>query len=77
MEGLTPEEEERLHKLLKLSPDTIARLEKVAKDDEVAERMWALVRRFAAGFAALVGALILFGEQVKAAVRFIVRGIGE
>jgi hypothetical protein len=76
MGNLTPEEEARLVRLLKLAPDVIDRLEKVAKEDERMEWLWALVRRSAAGIAAVVGAFILFGEQIRDFIRFVVRGTG-
>jgi hypothetical protein len=76
MNNLTPEEEAKLIRLLKLPTDTIDRLEKISKEDERMEWLWAMIRRSAAGIAAVIGAFILFGEQIRDFIRFIVRGTG-
>jgi len=55
--------------LMQLDPKTIARLRKVADEDEKMEWLWASLRRIASTVMIVVGALVLFWEQVKNLVR--------
>lgn len=69
LNNLSPEEFRRLEKLLSLNPATIDRLERVASQDEKMEWLWGSIRRVASFVAIVVGSIVLFYEQLKAAVR--------
>jgi len=69
---LTDQERRRLKKLLSLDSKTIERLEKVAAEDEKMEWLWAMLRRIASTVAIILGAFVLFWEQLKAMIRSIV-----
>lgn len=67
--SLTPEERERMELLLKLDAKTISRLSRIAEEDERMEWLWAGVRRVSSTVALVVGAIVIFWEQVKAFVQ--------
>lgn len=67
--NFTPEEAARLERLLKLNKATIDRLERVASQDEKMEWLWGSIRRVASTVAIVVGAIVIFWDQLKSVVR--------
>ena len=67
--SLTPEERERMDLLLKMDAKTISRLSRIAEEDERMEWLWAGIRRISSTVALVVGAMVLFWEQVKAFIQ--------
>lgn len=66
---LTEQQRDRLMRLLQLEQKTIARLERVAEEDERMEWLWALLRRIASTVAIILGSIVLFYEQLRNFVR--------
>lgn len=64
MQNLTPEEEERLKKLLSLPDSKIARLERIINEDEKWEWLWALTRKFGMWVFTITAALVAFREDI-------------
>jgi hypothetical protein len=64
MNNLTPEEEERLKKLLKLPPSKIDRLERIINEDEKWEWLWALTRKFGMWVFTITAALVAFRDDI-------------
>lgn len=57
-----------------LTPEEIAALRKMLEQDERVAWFWASVRRWAAGAAAVLAALVAFREDVQAMVTWIFKG---
>jgi hypothetical protein len=74
LENLTEKEKEVLDLLLNLDTDTVDRLQKVAREDERMEWLWAVLRRVASTVAIILGAVVMFFEQLKSFIRGIVGG---
>lgn len=73
LNSLTEKQRATLKKLLEMDEKTFERLEKVAKNDERMEWLWAGIRQLAAGVAIIVGAIVLLFEQIKAFFRGLVQ----
>jgi hypothetical protein len=58
----------------KLTPEEIAALRKMLEQDERIAWFWASVRRWAAGIAAVLAALVAFRSDVQAALQWLFRG---
>jgi hypothetical protein len=57
-----------------LTPEEIAALRKMLEQDERVAWFWASVRRWAAGAAAVLAALVAFRADVQAAIQWMFRG---
>jgi hypothetical protein len=57
-----------------LTPEEIAALRKILEQDERMAWVWASVRRWAAGIAAVLAALVAFRSDVQAAIQWLFRG---
>ena len=71
MDDLTDEEKKRLSRLLRLEPSVVDRLEKVAEDDARMEWLWSAIRRVASTVAIVVGAIVLFYDNLKSIIKSI------
>jgi hypothetical protein len=58
----------------RLTPEEIAALRKMLEQEERVQWFWASVRRWAAGTAAVLAALVAFREDVQAAISWMFRG---
>jgi hypothetical protein len=57
-----------------LTPEEIAAVRKMLEQDERVAWFWASVRRWAAGVAAVLAALVAFRSDVQAAIQWMFRG---
>jgi hypothetical protein len=57
-----------------LTPEEIAAIRKMLQDEERIAWFWASVRRWAAGVAAVLAALVAFRSDVQAAIQWLFRG---
>lgn len=69
LDSLTERQKKVLQRVLEMDEKTFERLERVAKNDERMEWLWAGIRQLAAGIAVIVGAIVLMFEQIKAFFR--------
>lgn len=73
-EELTPAEIKTLKLLAEMPPEKLARLKKIADEDEKWEWLWANLRKFGFSVAALVAAIVALRDDLMSLVQWLFSG---